>query len=250
MVKHIANSPTHLGMTGGEPLLLGARVREVIDTIAAYHPITKMELLTNGRLLAQAPTATSVLEGLHGKVSWLVPLYGHADFLHDFVVQSHGAFEETLQGLLQLQAHGQAIQLRIVLIEPVLKVLPELCAFIGRNLPFVREVALMGCEPIGYALANREHCEVDLATWHEEMGQGVAALRRYGVPCILMNTPLCTLPRSLWPYARRSISDWKQVHVDECRDCAVRDSCAGLFAWHEKGWRPGTINPIKEVVAA
>ncbi|MEW8333806.1 MAG: hypothetical protein AB2692_22940, partial [Candidatus Thiodiazotropha sp.] len=88
----------------------------------------------------------------------MVSLYGHADFLHDFVVQANGAFNETLNGLLNLKARGQSIQLRIVLIRPVLNLLPALCDFIGNNLPFVTEVALMGCEPTGFALANAELC--------------------------------------------------------------------------------------------
>ena len=44
-----------------------------------------------------------MLQGLNAPVAWLVPLYGHCDFLHDFVVQSPGAFEETIEGLLTLK---------------------------------------------------------------------------------------------------------------------------------------------------
>jgi len=99
-----------------------------------------------------------------------VPLYGHADFLHDFVVQAPCAYEQTIAGVLNLQACQQPVQLRIVLIQPVLlEILPELCTFIGRNQPFFREVVLMVCEPIGFALANRELCEVDLVDWHSTL---------------------------------------------------------------------------------
>jgi len=174
----------------------------------------------------------------------MVPLYGAADFTHDFVVQTHGAFEETLGGLLALQRHRQPVQLRTVLIEPVLKALPELCGFVGRNLPFVREVALMGCEPIGYALANRHQCEVNLNEWHDSLIEGVNLLRRHRLRPVLMNTPLCGLPRELWQYAHQSISDWKRVFVAECANCAVKGECVGLFAWHERGWRPAPIVPI------
>ena len=36
------------------------------------------------------------------RCTWMVPLYGHADFLHDYIVQSPGAFDETIDGLLTL----------------------------------------------------------------------------------------------------------------------------------------------------
>ena len=247
VVRHIGKSPAALGISGGEPLLAGPGLRRLIEETAALHPATRMEVLTNGRLFSDETVVRNVLTGLTENVSWLVPLYGHVDYLHDFVVQRRGAFEETLAGLLVLQDHQQPIQLRIVLIEPVLRVLPELCGFIGRNLPFVREVALMACEPTGFALANREHCEVDLADWSDELQGSATMLQRYGVPFLFMNAPLCALPQHLWIHAHKSISDWKNVYLDDCNNCAVQDRCAGLFSWHTHGWKPTTIRAIKEL---
>lgn len=240
----IKTSPVTLGISGGEPLLIGPRLRCLIDTFTERHPKTTLEILTNGRLLSDTRLSRTLLHSLSAKVRWLVPLYGHADFLHDYVVQSPGAFEQTLDGLLTLQAHGQPIQLRIVLVEPVLKELVGLCEFIGRNLPFVQEVALMGCEPIGFALANRDQCQVDLRDWHSQLVAGTAALQRTRLQFVLMNTPLCALPTTLWPYAHRSISDWKQTYAAECEKCAVKTPCSGLFTWYERGWKPTAITPV------
>jgi len=249
VVAHMRQSPSVLGLSGGEPLLLGKALRRVLDSIASKHPTTQVEVLTNGRLLSNQAVAEDVLNGLTVPTSWLVPLYGHADFLHDFVVQARGAFEETLAGLLVLQERSQPIQLRVVLIEPVLQVLPELCEFIGRNLPFVREVALMACEPTGFALANADLCAVDLADWTPTLMKSASVLRRHRVRYLLMNTPLCALPRQMWKDAHRSISDWKNVFAPECDGCAVRQKCSGLFAWHERRWKPTKIKAIEEVDA-
>lgn len=246
VIRHIRVSPPVLGLSGGEPLLLGSDLRKILNAVTAQHPSTRVDVLTNGRLFHDVALANEVLHDLHPNVTWLVPLYGHADFVHDFVVQTYGAFEETLAGLLALQEYQQPIQLRIVLIEPVLRVLPELCRFIGRNFPFVREVALMACEPIGFSLANREHCEVDLLQWTESIEQSARELRRYQIPYLFMNTPLCALPKHLWPDAHRSISDWKNVYAQECSGCSVKGQCSGLFAWHESGWRPTKIRAIVE----
>jgi His-Xaa-Ser system radical SAM maturase HxsC len=245
IAEHMRISPALLGFTGGEPLLLGSQLRDVFDCFVNYHPNTEFDLLTNGRFLADEKLAKDLLKGLPNKVTWMVPLYGHTDFLHDFVVQSPGAFEQTLEGMLVLQSYKQSIQLRIVLIEPVLKFFPALCEFVGKNLPFVREVAIMGCEPIGFALANKEQCQVDLNDWFDELVDGVLWLRRYLLTPVIMNTPLCALPRDLWPYAHQSISDWKRVFVDECKTCTVKDSCSGLFSWYDKGWTPTTIKAVR-----
>jgi His-Xaa-Ser system radical SAM maturase HxsC len=247
VAAHIRKSPKILGFTGGEPLLLGCRLREVLDCFGVRHPTTQFDVLTNGRLLSDPMHAKELLDGLTISITWMVPLYGHADFLHDFIVQSAGAFEQTIAGLLTLQKMRQPTQLRVVLIEPVLEVLPALCTFIARNLPFVYEVALMGCEPTGYALANRKVCEVNIRDWHEELSAGVLTLRSAGIPLLLMNLPLCSLPRDLWSLAHRSISDWKQTYADECESCAVRGQCSGLFASHQRGWRPTSIHSVDEI---
>ncbi len=247
VAAHIRHAPAVLGFTGGEPLLLGPALRDVIETFASAHPGTRFEVLTNGRGFSDRTLAATLLAGLAPQVTWMVPLYGHADFLHDHVVQSIGAFDEAIDGLLTLQAFAQPIQLRIVLIEPVLKILSELCLFIARNLPFVREVALMGCEPIGYALRNRTECEVDLADWGDTLTQAVLCLTRADVPPVLMNIPLCALPANLHRYAHRSISDWKQVYAPECDACRLRRDCCGLFASAARGWRPAVLRPIREI---
>lgn len=247
IIQHMAPSPSVIGLSGGEPLLLQHRLRGILNGISEYHPSSRVEVLTNGRLLADKSLSQLLLADLSVDTTWLVPLYGHTDFLHDFVVQSPGAYEETLEGLLNLQSYGQPIQLRIVLIKPVLEVLPELCTFIGRNLPFVQEVALMACESIGFALANREMCEVDLLDWHLELQNATRELMRYNVPFLFMNAPLCTLPLNLRSYAHRSISDWKNVYAPECNTCSDRPECAGFFAWHERGWKPSkTIGFIQK----
>ena len=248
VATHMRVSPRTIGFTGGEPLLLGAELRRVLDTFSRFHPGVQIDVLTNGRLLADADLAHGLLAGMAHPVTWMVPLYGHADFLHDFVVQAPGAFDQTIGGLLALRSFGQQIQLRIVLIEPVLRILPYLCAFIGRNLPFVKEVALMGCEPTGFALANQDICKVDVHEWQESLLDAVNCLRRARIPVVLMNLPLCAIDPKLWPFAHQSISDWKRTFDPECDGCAVKENCSGLFASHRKGWHPAKIVALRETM--
>jgi His-Xaa-Ser system radical SAM maturase HxsC len=236
-------TPSVFGFSGGEPLLLGDELRAVLEHFQLWHPGAKLEVLTNGRLACDEALAKTLFEGLKN-TSWMVPLYGHAPFVHNHVVQAE-AFDQTIAGLLNLQRYKQPVQLRVVLIEPVLRVLPALCEFISTNLPFVREVALMGCEPIGFALANQGECRLDLRDWSYQLLGGVRALARGKVPVILMNLPLCSIDHRLWPLAHRSISDWKNVYALECEGCAVKETCCGLFAWHERGWAPTSLRAIQ-----
>lgn len=249
IVRHVRLPPRVIGISGGEPLLAASGLKRVLLSIERLWPETQIEVLTNGRLLHDKRVSSILFEKAPSNVRWLVPLYGHADFLHDFVVQSPGAFDETLDGLLALQSMRQPIQLRIVLIEPVVEILDELCRFIGQNLPFVEYVALMACEPTGFALANRDLCDLDLLEAAPMLDRASRMLDRYQVPHVFMNAPLCALPEQLWPRAARSISDWKNTYADECARCSVKDRCCGLFAWHEKNWKPTKLKPIEETIA-
>ena len=50
----------------------------------------------------------------------------------------------------------------------------------------------------------------------------------------IYNTPLCVLDNSLWKFARKSISDWKQTNLDECKKCSKLDECCGVFETSKK----------------
>lgn len=247
VAKHINSSPKTIGFSGGEPLLLRGKLREVLNFFIEQHPKSNFELLTNGRLLADQVLASSLLLGLTDKVTWMVPLYGHADFLHDYIVQSHGAFEETIAALLNLHKYKQAIQLRTVLIHPVLNFLPEFCEYIGKNFPFIRELSFMACEPIGFALANRELTNVDLWSWKETLEKSVKILEAYNINVVFMNTPLCVLPEELRKYAHKSISDWKRKFEPECSGCTLKKECSGLFNWYAKDKELMKINAVQGV---
>ncbi len=46
---------------------------------------------------------------------------------------------------------------------------------------------------------------------------------------MLYNHQLCLIDRDLWPFAVKSISDWKNEYHPECLNCAVLDRCGGFF---------------------
>lgn len=244
IARHIRNPPAVFGFTGGEPLLAGRRLRQLLDEFLSIHRNSYLEVLTNGRLFSDHRLAAELVDGLEPRVSWMVPLYGHADFLHDFVVQTPGAFDETIDGLLELRSRNQRVQLRVVLIRPVLEHLSAIAEFICRNLCFVEDVALMACEPTGFARANRELTKIDYIEWQSEIAAAVKIFADMNIKVVLMNLPRCLLSKELWTYAAKSISDWKNVYAEECSFCVEKPNCCGLFASTAGGWLPGRLDPI------
>jgi len=87
----------------------------------------------------------------------------------------------------------------------------------------------MGLENIGYAPRNMKELWIDPYDYQEELEATVEFLSSRGLNVSIYNHQLCTLKKSLWEYARKSISDWKNIYLDQCCDCKIRDQCGGFF---------------------
>lgn len=233
-----------LAISGGEPTLLGDGLVNVVRKCAQSLPNTHLHILSNGRL--RDPNLHAQFDRLHPNLSWGVPLYGDHYALHDYIVQSEGAFAQTLRGLYALDAANQRIEIRVVLVRPSFERLVQLARYIWRNLPFVEHVALMGIEPIGFAKAHQRELWADPADYTEVLSEAVNVLAEGGIPVSLYNLPLCTLDRSLWPYAVQSISPWKNDYLPACDACSVRQRCGGFFSWVTPAWTSRAVSPIPE----
>lgn len=232
-----------LGVTGGEPTLLGDRLADMLLAARTYLPQTRLQVLTNGRAFAHRPLAERLATIDRERTVWAIPLYADVAGVHDEIVAASGAFAETLDGLYELGRLGAQVEIRVVLHALTIPRLPQLAAFVYRRLPFVRHVALMGLEPMGFAKINRERLWIDPSDYATELTAAVFHLADRGVPVSLYNLPLCVLPRELWPYARQSISDWKNVYPDDCAPCVLKEHCAGFFASAGSAWRSRDIRP-------
>jgi His-Xaa-Ser system radical SAM maturase HxsC len=244
LVELIDKDLPSIAISGGEPTLLGEGLAQVVSASARSLPQTHVHVLSNGRRFAEMEYAAT-FNGLHPSLSWGIPLYGDHFALHDYVVQSSGAFAQTVRGLYALHAAGQRIEIRVVLVRPVVERLPEIARFIYRSLPFVEHVALMGVEPIGFARAHHEVLWVDPVDAASALSESVGFLASRAMPVSLYNLPLCALPRHLWPFAKRSISQWKQDYIAACDGCDIREQCGGFFAWVTPEWTSRAIKPVK-----
>lgn len=233
-----------LAISGGEPTLLGDGLVDVVAKCAHVLPNTHLHILSNGRL--REPGLHAKFAGLHPNLSWGIPLYGDRYALHDYVVQSEGAFAQTLRGLYALEAAQQRVEIRVVLVKPTVERLAQLARYIWRNLPFVEHVALMGIEPIGFAKAHQRELWADPADYGDVLSEAVGLLAEGGIPVSLYNLPLCALDRSLWPYAVQSISPWKNDYLPACDGCSVRQRCSGFFSWVTPAWTSRSISPVLE----
>jgi His-Xaa-Ser system radical SAM maturase HxsC len=215
--------------TGGEPLLSWQKFIGILSQCCDLLPNTSIHVLTNGRAFADPEVAKAWFYTQHPALSAGIPIYSAIDHIHDYVVQAKGAFDETVMGVLNLKNFGQRVEVRVVLHAITAPRIYETCRWLSRNLPFVDHVALMGLENTGFALANEVALAIDPLDYVTELEKGVECLITAGMPASIYNLPRCILPRSLWPFAVQSISDWKRGFLAECEKCAERQNCSGFF---------------------
>jgi His-Xaa-Ser system radical SAM maturase HxsC len=159
-----------------------------------------------------------------------IPIYSDVSTIHDYVVQSDGAFDETVRGILNLKRFGQKVEIRIVIHRQTHARLPQLAEFLARNLTFVDHIAFMGLEITGFTLANLDSLWIDPLDYQRELYRAVSFLADNRMRVSIYNHQLCVLDRRLWPFARKSISDWKNEYMPECFECRERENCGGFFA--------------------
>jgi His-Xaa-Ser system radical SAM maturase HxsC len=222
-----------VGITGGEPTLLHEGLVKLLVALRDHLPDTAAHVLTNGRLFSYLKYAEMVAGVKHPDLMFGIPIYADTPERHDFVVQARGAFDETVRGILNLTRFGVRVEVRVVLHAQTVSRLPQLARWLCRNMPFVDHVALMGLEMTGYTRLNLEALWIDPIDYARELESAVHLLAQSGLTVSIYNHPLCLLEPSLWPFARKSISDWKNVYVPECEGCAARSECGGFFASSE-----------------
>lgn len=245
LIPLIDRDEVQLGLSGGEPTLLGDDLGRLIEACAHHLPETELHILTNGRAFKDR-TLAAALAGRHPeRTTWAVPLYADYSELHDEVVDAPGAFDETLQGLYELGRLGAHVEIRVVLHRMTVDRLPQLASFLYRRLPFVDHVALMGLEPMGLAKVNRERLWIDPFDYIAPLAEAIFHLAHRGMQVSIYNLPLCVLPEALWPFARQSISDWKNMFVPECEGCNLAASCSGFFVSAGPSWRSRAVRTLK-----
>jgi His-Xaa-Ser system radical SAM maturase HxsC len=229
-LRLIDRDAVEIMLTGGEPTLLEGRFLELVQACKSYLPNTAVHVLSNGRTFADESFAAKLAEIGHPDLMVGVPLYADVSHIHNYVVQAEDAFDETIRGILNLKKHGQKVEIRVVLHKQTIPRLTALATFITRNLLFVDQVVLMGLEITGFTRANMDALWIDPADYQAELTQAVGILDRARIKTSIYNAQLCLMDQSIWKFAKRSISDWKQEYMPECASCELMPNCAGFFA--------------------
>lgn len=225
MSRHTAE----IGLTGGEPTIIGDDLFVLINHIRKKLPRTSISILSNGVKFADKNYAFKLAKCKHHDLQVDVPLFSDIAREHNRIVGAN-TFYKTVQGLYNLATFHQRIGLRMVIHKQTYKRLPQFAEFVYRNFPFVVQIAFMQMETVGYARDNINDLWIDPHDYTKELREAVLLLHRKGMKVFIYNAQLCVLPEDIRRFAVQSISDWKDVYISECEGCTLKAQCAGFFA--------------------
>ncbi len=232
LIELIDKQSKCLGLTGGEPTLLGDKLLDIIRCCKRRLPNTRLELLTNGIKFEDFDYVKRLARISHNKLYFEIPLYADTDSLHDRIIGTKGFFK-TIKGIYNLALFNQKINIRIVIHKLNYKRLPYLADFIYHNFPFVYHIAFMQMEMFGMARKNAAELWIDPFDYNEQLKEAVMYLYLRDMEVSIYNAQLCVLPTELRQFARKSISGWKNIYLNECDECLCKQECGGFFASSE-----------------
>lgn len=219
-----------VGLTGGEPTLLGDDFFKITRLLQSQLPDTYIHILSNGRSFASSAFTRDYAKSTGKNTCVGIPIYSDDPDIHNYIVQAENAFSETVKGILNLKRYGQKVEIRIVITKQNADRLPQLAEFISKNLLFVDHVTFMGLEITGFAKANLDALWIDPVDYQHELTEAVVRLKALKMNVSVFNHQLCTVDPKVWSLCRKSISDWKNEFIDICNDCDVKSECGGFFA--------------------
>lgn len=244
LIKKIPKSIRSLGFTGGEPTLYGNEFLSLIDHCKHWLPYTGIHVLSNGRTFSDNSYSKRLANIDHPDLMFGIPVYSCDPSRHDYIVQSTGAFDETIRGILNLKENNQRVEIRVVLHKQSIPTLTILAEYICRNLLFVDQVALMGLEMTGFTRANLEALWIDPVDYKDDLSRAVDIFCSYGVRVMVFNHQLCTVNKDVRDFCVKSISEWKNEYAPECKGCSRSNLCGGFFSSGIKHGYSKSIRPF------
>ena len=203
----------------------------LLDHCRTVAPHLQLHLLSNGRRFSDPDYAIALRRRRqHEDIMVGIPVYAPEPTLHDFVVQAPGAFDETIRGILNLAALRSAHR------DPSRR--PE------THRPRTRRARRLHRPQPALRRASRTHGprnDRPGQAQHSTRSGSTRSTTKPNSPKPLKSSTsqnphpglqpptVRTRPRTMWPYAVQSISDWKNDYHPICTTCEVKDHCAGIF---------------------
>lgn len=219
-----------VGISGGEPLLYGDKFCSFLEVLDQNNVKSSLHILTNGRALSDPRYVSKIAKAKSDiNITFGIPLYSTEAEIHDRLVGAKGAWQETIQGIINTMFSVIPIEIRFIPNQFNIEDIDKIGAFVSRTLPTLSQLSIMNLEPKGWARKNWDDLYLPPPHYIDRMRKSIADCNDAGLTVRLFNYSLCHLPEDLHPFAVKSISDWKNEFTASCENCLKMNECCGFF---------------------
>ena len=229
LIDYIPSDTRHLTLTGGEPTLVGYGFLKILDKINDHFDHIDIQILTNGRTFSNKQYFDELKMRIRSNMQFGIPIYGYNSTTHDSIVQTQGAFYETVSGIKKLLSCGANVELRIVVSRLNYKNMTKIAHFIVMHFTGLNSVKIMAMEMMGSAAKNREQLWIDYSEAFKASKDAIKLFLMNGIDVRLYNFPLCKVEEGYWGICSKSITSYKIEYNDSCNSCSVKSICGGVF---------------------
>lgn len=229
LINYIPSDTRHLTLTGGEPTLVGYGFLKILDNINDHLNHVDIQILTNGRTFSNRKYFDGLKMRIRNNMQFGIPVYGYNSTTHDFIVQTKGAFNETVTGIKNLLSCGANVELRIVVSRLNYENMTKIAHFIINNFTGLDSVKIMAMEMMGSAAKNRKRLWIDYSEAFKASKNAIKLFLMNGIDVKLYNFPLCKVGEGYWGICSKSITSFKIEYNDSCNYCPVKSICGGVF---------------------
>jgi len=226
---------TFIGISGGEPTLFKKELFQMINKVIEKRPDIKFHILSNGQHFEKSDMDD--LKATNDNILWAVPLYSSSEVIHDLIVSKKGAYKKLYSNLDYLCLSGSNLEIRTVFMKTNAEDLENIALKIHKNFSWLQVWAIMQLEKIGYAKMNWKSIFYDSSFNFDPIAKALTISKIYNINAKLYNFPICTVPAQFRSLAVKSISDWKQKYLDDCKNCLVKNDCCGFFEWYDDSYK-------------
>lgn len=216
--------------TGGEPTLKKERLLKYLNVVKTVYPHRLVDILSNGQSFANLDYAYEISQACPPKTTFCISLHADTAKMHNFITRTNDGFSKTIYGLQNLARLSCQIEIRYVITKINVDRIKSFAEFVVSNFPFVNHIAYMNLEMTGLSNEHVDKIWIEPSECTEYLAKAVKILNRAQIQVSLYNAPLCMLPEPLWEYAKKSISEWKNIYMPICSECIKKEICCGFFA--------------------
>lgn len=229
ILRYYPNSLKHLTITGGEPFIIKKELFAIFEYIKNNKTELNCLLLTNGRAFCLNSYVDDFLKYSPKNMVLGIPLHGSNSNIHDHIVRSEGAFDQTVIGISNLLKNNVPIELRIVPSKLNIDDIDNICDLIINNFRNVFKVTFISLEMLGNSLKNKDKVWIPIVDILKVVQPNIEKLIKNGINVDLYNFPLCLVNKKFYNIYKNSILQDKIKYSDKCEKCAKRNECGGLF---------------------